>query len=195
MTKEILYVTNLAETTDEDTLRGLFGDYGEVSSITFGNHRISQHRYALVQMTAEKNATRATHGLNGQDVDGFRMAVSYPDPDYSRILLPKQRKAAETIVAALNETEEKPVRMIHAIVLLCGVSFAEAIAAEAQEIYAGEGIMTSDGSQRRTLGGVFFYLCRYRMSDEMRKVVYNRKGKLPQPTEESTEETEPSDES
>ena len=50
--------------------------------------------------------------------------------------------------------------------------------------------MTSDGSARRTIGGVFFYLCRYRMSDECRKIVYNRKGKMPQPQEEESESGE-----
>ena len=53
-----------------------------------------------------------------------------------------------------------------------------AVVAEALEVEAQEGIMTSDESRRRTKGGVFFYLARYRMSPDVRRLVYNRKGKL-----------------
>ncbi|HVO71422.1 MAG TPA: hypothetical protein VMT24_15335, partial [Aggregatilineaceae bacterium] len=67
-----------------------------------------------------------------------------------------------------------------AIVRLCGVGFAQAVLKEALEIDASGGLMTSDGSHRRTRGGVFYYLARYRMSPPVRRIVYNRKGKMPQ---------------
>jgi hypothetical protein len=190
MARNVLYVTNLAPSVDAEMLGAVFSEYGEVDSIEFGNHRISEDRFALVAMAIEKNATKATHGLNGYMMDEHALAVSYPEPDFSRPMLGKQRKIADKIVADLKETDKKPVRMINAMVLLCGTSFTQAIADEAKAIDAGDGIMTSDGSQRRTLGGVFFYLCRYRMSDAIRKIVYNRKGKLPTPDDETDTEAE-----
>ncbi len=56
--------------------------------------------------------------------------------------------------------------------------FIEALLNEALEVEAAQGIMTSDTSRRRTKGGVFFYLARYRMAPPVRRLVYNRKGKL-----------------
>ena len=179
MSRETLYVANLAPSLDETLLRELFGEYGEVVTIEFGAHRLTGESYALVQMTIEKNATQAYHGLNGRRIDDHCLAVSYPEIDLTRALLPKQRKIAEAIAAELGETEEKPLRMINAMVLLCGTSFAQAIANEAKEIESAGGLTTSDGERQRTLGGIFFYLARHRMPDEMRKIIYNRKGKLP----------------
>jgi RNA recognition motif-containing protein len=185
MARNTLYVSNLAPSVDATQLGELFTEYGEVESVEFGNHRLSGDRFALVQMVLEKEATKANLGLNGYELDGHYLAVSYPEPDISRPFLSRHKKIAESVAEQLNETEKKPVRMIHAMVLLCGPSFVQAIAKEAQEIDAGEGIMTSDSSQRRTLGGVFFYLARYRMSDAVRRIIYNRKGKLPPPENES----------
>ena len=185
MTRNILYVSNLAQSVDAAQLGELFAEYGEVTAIEFDTHRLSSDRFALVQMDLEKAATKANHGLNGHELDGYHLAVSYPEPDLSRPFLSRHQKVAEAVAAELGETDTKPVRMINAMVLLCGTSFVQAIAKEAQGIEAGEGIMTSDNAQRRTLGGVFFYLARYRMSDPVRKIIYNRKGKLPQPEVES----------
>ena len=186
MAKNVLYVSNLAPSVDAAQLGELFAEYGEVRSIEFDHHRLSGDRFALVQMVLEKEATKANLGLNGYQLDGHHLAVSYPEPDLSRPFLSRHRKIAESVATDLNETDKKPVRMINAMVMLCGPSFVQTIAREAQEIEAGEGIMTSDNTQRRTLGGVFFYLARYRMSDAVRKIIYNRKGKLPQPEDESS---------
>jgi hypothetical protein len=133
-----------------------------------------------VQLPTEKTATKAYNGLNGYALRDHRLAVSYPEVDTSRELTAKNRKVVEDIIAALEETDEVPLRQIEAIVRLCGATFAQAILQEALEIDAGDGLMTTDGGQRRTKGGIFFYLCRYRMSQAVRRIVYNRKGKMPE---------------
>jgi hypothetical protein len=141
-----------------------------------------------VAMGSEKTANRAHRSLSGHRVAGRSLAISYPDVDLEKGLMPKQRKAAEDIAAELGESEKVPVRQIMAIVQLCGQGFAEAILKEALEIDAGEGMMTSDGERRRTKGGVFFYLARYRMAPPARRIVYNRKGKMPPPAAEPSPE-------
>jgi hypothetical protein len=139
--------------------------------------------YALVAMVSEKIATKAYNGLNGYALGDYRLVISFPDVVWGRELTAKNRKVVEDIVAALGEADEVPLRQIEAIVRLCGAGFAQAILAEALEVDAAEGLMTTDGAHRRTKGGVFFYLARYRMSSPVRRIVYNRKGKMPQEAE------------
>lgn len=175
-----LYVANLNPNTTEGQLRDLFGQYGEVVTVDMATDEKTGEHHAIVQMASEKVATKAYNGLNGYRLEGCYLAVSYPDVDLSRELTAKQRKSIEEIAATLGETDEVPLRQIEAIVRLCGVSFTQAIVKEALEIDASGGLMTSDGSHRRTKGGIFFYLVRYRVSPPVRRIIYNRKGKMPQ---------------
>jgi len=175
-----LYVANLNPNTTEGQLRDLFGQYGDVVTVDMSSDEKTGEHHALVQMASEKVTTRAYNGLNGYRLEGRYLAVSYPDVDLSRELTAKQRKSIEEIAATLGETDEVPLRQIEAIVRLCGVSFAQAVLKEALETDASGGLMTSDGSHRRTKGGIFFYLVRYRVSPPVRRIIYNRKGKMPQ---------------
>jgi hypothetical protein len=175
-----LYVANLNPNIAEGQLRDLFGQYGDVVAVDMTTEEKTGEHCALVQMASEKVTTKAYNGLNGYRLEDRYLAVSFPDVDLSRELTAKQRRSIEEIVATLEETDEVPLRQIEAIVRLCGVSFAQAIVKEALEIDASGGLMTSDGSHRRTKGGIFFYLARYRMSPPVRRIVYNRKGKMPQ---------------
>lgn len=179
--QDTLYVANLAPEVTEETLRELFQQYGEVVAVTFQAGGRYDPRYALVKMASEKTATQAMHGLNGVVVAGRYLAVSHPEPDPGREMMPRQRRAAAAIADRLGETEEKPRRMIEAIVRLCGVSFAEAILRETEEVEARGGMQAIAEERRRTKGGVFFYLARHRMSRANRSIVYNRKGRMPSP--------------
>jgi len=178
-----LYVANFDPSTSEDQLRELFAGYGEVSGVTLAVEEKIGQPYALVLMASEKIATKAYNGLNGYVMGSYRLVISHPDVDLGRELTAKNRKVVDEIVAALGETDEVPLRQIEAIVRLCGSGFAQAILVEALDVDAAEGLMTTDGAHRRTKGGVFFYLARYRMSAPVRRIVYNRKGKMPQDTE------------
>ena len=178
--KNILYVANLPPESDEAQLRELFTQHGEVTSVEFGLDEKSQVRYALVQMSVEKMATIANNSLNGYKLNDHYLAISYPDADLTRELLPKQRKMLEAIAAELGEIHKKPVRMLEAMIRLCGGSFLQGILKDTLETEARGGLMTvREPIQRRTKGGVFFYLARYRMSPPIRYIVYNRKGKYP----------------
>lgn len=173
-----LFAANLDEQVTAEELRALFAEHGEVVALGTPVAYRSGELGAVVEMASEKQATRALNALNGVELHGRRLTVSYLVPDLDKDLTPRQRKTAEEIVARLEETEEKPLRQIEAIVYLCGGQFAQTLAEEALALDAQEGLMTTEGA-RRTTGGIFFYLARFRMSPEARRIVYNRKGKLP----------------
>jgi hypothetical protein len=176
-----LYITNLAPAVTEDHLHELLSQHGEVQTIEFGTDELYHYRYALVLMGSEKTANKANHALNGYMLEGQALAISWAEADLSKELMSKQRKAMEEIAAALGEREKIPLRQLEMLVRLCGTSFAQALLVEAQRIEAGEGMMTKDGARRRTLGGVFFELARWRTSPPVRYLVMNRKGKPPAP--------------
>ena len=94
-------------------------------------------------------------------------------------LTAKQRKSVQQIVEDLQENEKVPLRQIESMIRFCGIQYVQALLDETYELEASEGLMTTDGARRRTRGGVFFYLARYRMSPALRKLIYNRKGKVP----------------
>ncbi len=54
-------------------------------------------QFGLVEMAAEKVATKAHRSLNGYRLGEQSLSVSYPEPD-PRELTAKQRKAIEDIV-------------------------------------------------------------------------------------------------
>lgn len=182
MTEE-LFVTNFPPDTTEEQLRDLFAQQGPVLEVNMAQEEKSGWPYALIRMGSEKLATKAYNTLNGYRIGDHRLAVSNLNADVTKELTSKHRRAMEEIVTALGERDEIPLRQIEAIIRLCGATFAQAIVEEALELDAGSGLMTSDTSQRRTRGGVFFYLARYRMSPAVRRIVYNRKGKMPAPAE------------
>ncbi len=173
----ILYLTNFPPDATEDDLRALLAEFGETVALQVGTEERTGMAYALIEMASEKVATKVHRSLNGYRLGDRYLAVSYPDVD-PKELTAKQRKAVEDIVAELGETDEVPLRQIDAMARLCGLPFIEALVKEAIEVETAEGIMTSDSLRRRTKGGVFFYLARYRISPDVRRIVFNRKGKL-----------------
>jgi len=70
------------------------------------------------------------------------------------------RALAGEIAAQLGETEPEPGRLIARALRLLGEERVQAIVARALEVEAAGGMMVPDGSRRRTVGGVFFYLLR-----------------------------------
>ncbi|PJF20988.1 MAG: hypothetical protein CUN56_13385 [Phototrophicales bacterium] len=177
-----LYVANLTQNVTEDDIKALFDQFGEVESVQFGLNERFNIRYALVSMAMEKAATKANHTLNGYVLDGQYISISYPEVDMQAVergLSKKARETAEAVVKELGEEWRKPVRRIHSMVLLCGHSFVLHLLKEAHEIYEGEGMMTQDGSRKRSLGGVFFTLANHRMSPELYYLIHIRGGKLP----------------
>ena len=174
-----LYVANLDAQAMPEELRALFAAHGEIVALEITTLEGDDQPVGVVEMASEKQATRALNTLNGNELRGKRLSVSYLVPDFDKDLTPRQRKTIDEIAALLEETEKVPLRQIEAIVCLCGGQFAQALAEEALQVEAQEGLMTADGTRRRTKGGTFFYLARQRMVPAARTIVYNRKGKFP----------------
>lgn len=177
--KKQVFAANLPADVTEDDLRNVFSKFGDIEGFAWTRHENRGFQYALIEMNSEKSATKARNSLNGYKLKDHYLAVTPPDLGDRDKLSSKQRKSFEKIAQELEETEEVPLRQLEAIIMLCGTNFAEAILRETEEVEANGGIMTTDGSRRRTKGGVFFYLARFRMPHELRRIVYNRKGRMP----------------
>ncbi len=67
---------------------------------------------------------------------------------------------AGEIAAQLGETEEEPIRQIRRAVRILGADRVQSVVARALDVEAAGGMMRTDGSQKRSLGGVFFILMR-----------------------------------
>ena len=67
---------------------------------------------------------------------------------------------AGEIAVQLGETEEEPIRQIKRAVRILGEHRVRTVVARALDVEAAGGMMRADGSQKRSLGGVFFILMR-----------------------------------
>jgi cold-inducible RNA-binding protein len=81
-----IYVGNLSYDTSEDTLRTLFGEYGEVESARVITDRYTGRSkgFAFVEMSAEDAAQAAIDALNGKSVDGREIRVDKAKPRTER---------------------------------------------------------------------------------------------------------------
>jgi len=68
--------------------------------------------------------------------------------------------SAGEIAVQLGETEEEPIRQIRRAVRILGEHRVRTGVARALDVEAAGGMMRTDGSQKRSLGGVFFILMR-----------------------------------
>lgn len=87
----------------------------------------------------------------------------------------QQRRAFNTavaeIAAALNETEERSQALIARSVAALGIEAAQALRAETERIEAAGGLLTVDGSRRRTPGGVYMFLLKQQLTEAGKKDV------------------------
>jgi len=88
---------------------------------------------------------------------------------------PEAMEAAKQLAVILGETEEKPIIQIARVVDHLGLEKAQEFSNQAQEVYAGEGLLGKDKAtgemRKRTLGGTFFRLVR----DQLTKKEWRRK--------------------
>jgi hypothetical protein len=69
-------------------------------------------------------------------------------------------EAVKTIAHTLGESEPEPLTQLQAVVEILGVEKATALCEKAVELEQQGGMLTKDGTRRKTVGGVFFYLVR-----------------------------------
>jgi hypothetical protein len=76
------------------------------------------------------------------------------------------------LAQALGERYPKPVGHIRRIVEIMGVEFADELLRETQAVEAQGGLFLERENRRRTIGGVFFYLVRERLTDEQCRQIF-----------------------
>ncbi|NNM95148.1 MAG: RNA-binding protein [Bacteroidia bacterium] len=77
-----IFVSNLPFKLDQDSLRELFQNFGEVSSCKIMTDKFSgrSRGFGFVEMPNDAEAQKAIDGLNDQEVDGRNMSVSVAKP-------------------------------------------------------------------------------------------------------------------
>ncbi len=90
----------------------------------------------------------------------------------------------QVIAQTLGETDRAVLAQVRRALRVLGSDVTKALVAETQQIEAEGGMLTRDGSRRRTLGGVFFQLVLQRVSSRDRWFVFRhdqgrRKGRRP----------------
>jgi hypothetical protein len=83
------------------------------------------------------------------------------------------------LAQALAERRPQPVGHIRRIVEIMGVEFADDLLGETQAVEAAGGLFLERENRRRTIGGVFFYLVRERLTDEQRRQIFPKQKQRP----------------
>jgi PHAX RNA-binding domain len=101
-------------------------------------------------------------------------------------------EAVTTIAAKLGEVEREPLKKLKAVVRILGPEKALALCEKALEVEQQGGMLTQDGSRRRTPGGVFFYLVRGSNNKKVHRLWPQRKPESATPdTSPAGEEQQP----
>jgi hypothetical protein len=99
-------------------------------------------------------------------------------------------ETVSTIAKALGESDEIPLGQITGVVRALGEELCLKLLEETQQIEAKGGMMLPDNSRKRTLGGVFFYLARQKLSQEDKLAIF-RAPKPAKPASTRSEESTP----
>lgn len=171
-----IYVANLPPTISLEQLTTLFSEIGQLLEVKV------LKGYGFLTFESKDAGLESMKRMNGYMVEDRRLAVTRTKP-YGKIsqVSPDITEYANKIADALGETEEQPRQQIERIVYFCGIDFARCIFEETLMVEESGGKMVVTGERRRTPGGVFFYLVRYRVSPHMRDVLFRQ----PQPGDES----------
>ena len=81
-----LYVGNLSYSTNEDSLREIFGEFGEVASAAVITDRESGRSkgFGFVEFSNDEEAKAAIAALDGKEVDGRALKVNEARPRTER---------------------------------------------------------------------------------------------------------------
>ncbi len=112
---------------------------------------------ATLEELSEKRIMTTGTDLNDEAVDGLSSSA---------------KATAAEIARQLSETNAFALGQIKRIVQRLGTDQALAFLKEALEVETGGGLTTSDKKRRRTLGGVYFYLVKHRISAEDRRAIW-----------------------
>lgn len=80
--KNKLYVGNLPYSANDESLKQLFAEFGEVTEAKVISDKFSGRSkgFGFVTMTDDASAQKAIEGVNGKDVDGRPVVVNVARP-------------------------------------------------------------------------------------------------------------------
>ena len=90
-----------------------------------------------------------------------------------------QEEVVQKIATTLGETNETPLAEIRRVIEVLGEEKALSILDETSKVDAGEGMLTDDGKQRRTLGGIFFKLVKNQTTPKERGKIFGPSSRVP----------------
>jgi len=76
------------------------------------------------------------------------------------------------LAVLLSETKRAPIKQIKKIIQYCGTDFARQVYKDTLQVEANGGMRLVKEERRRTIGGVFFFLAREKLSEEQRQVIF-----------------------
>ena len=81
-----IYVGNLSYSITEDSLRSLFGEFGDIESakVISDRHSGQSKGFGFVDMPSNSEADKAIKALNGKFIDGRNIKVNRADPGGKR---------------------------------------------------------------------------------------------------------------
>jgi RNA recognition motif-containing protein len=76
-----IYIGNLSHGTTENSLKALFGEYGEIESVKVIKDRFSGRPkgYGFIEMPSNSEADQAIKALNGKRIEGNNIKVKPAD--------------------------------------------------------------------------------------------------------------------
>ena len=103
------------------------------------------------------------------------------------------KEQAKTIAATLGESEPAPLAQIERALQVLGPDRVQLLVEETLQIEANGGMLTANGKQRRTPGGVFFKLVKEKSTTEERRAIFphlqrSKRGKTQSPAPPPAEE-------
>jgi hypothetical protein len=155
----------------------LFEPYGSVIEVGYQIYHNTQTTRPMVYVSLEIEEAvimRALNELNGMIFDGQPLFVST-----NKVLGPlppmtnEVKKMVADLAKILDETEPQPRTQLRRLLQLCGERFVELVLLQTEAVEAEGGLLIKDGSRRRTMGGVFFYLARQKMAARLQRSVFH----------------------
>lgn len=168
----VCLIANLPLAATWEAVQPLFTPFGEVAP-ELVDRKVHRRlwRYAFLHLHEDSLLPEVLAQVNGYVYRDLPLAVTRIEPRQPFDLTPERQTVIDYLIEMLQETEEKPRKVLANIVLWCGEHFATTILQEALAVYGAGGLLRRKGEQPRTLGGVFFYLVRPRLYWKLRPII------------------------
>ncbi|PJF44028.1 MAG: hypothetical protein CUN55_06070 [Phototrophicales bacterium] len=193
-----IFVRNVAPVVTTQDLAQLFSTYGKVVDIKrpFDQKRQQPQLYAFVRMGSDDEAAAAIAGLTGYAIGGMELELRKAEPQSKR--KPEKRefqqkgrpktgfkkkkktdpareaiwKRTLEIAEILGEKEKRPIAQIARLIELKGFEYVDTLLENTQRLEEAGGMLTLDGTRRRTIGGIFYKLAKDRLDEETRQIIF-----------------------